>query len=115
MDLFFDKYDIDDKSQLFSYKMKHIGRSKNKITEFEKETENNLVFYKTNNGYVATTLKNRKNLFIHQIITRCYGNGRGTKTISVDHIDQNPLNNCFSNLRIADRKTQEKNPKSFIT
>ena len=30
----------------------------------------------------------------------CYGNGKGTKSISVDHIDQNPLNNRIENIMI---------------
>lgn len=45
---------------------------------------------------------------MHQIIMNCYGNGKGTKQISVDNIDQNPLNNCYSNLRIANRKYKNK-------
>ena len=53
------------------------------------------------------------NLYIHQIITGCYGNGKGTKTISVDHIDQDPLNNTIENLRIATRKEQEQNSKGI--
>jgi hypothetical protein len=43
----------------------------------------------------------------------CYGNGRGTKTISVDHIDRDPLNNTMDNLRIASRKEQELNSKGI--
>lgn len=81
--------------------------SYNKIVEYE-NIENNgkkLTWYKNQNGYILCPL----NLFIHQIIMDCYGNGKGTKNISVDHIDQNPLNNAMENLRVATRKEQEQN------
>ena len=82
-----------------------------KILEFEKKNDNKKnTFYKHSNGYI---LSSNKNLFIHQIITGCYGNGKGTSNISVDHIDQDPLNNCFNNLIIVDRKTQEQNTKGI--
>jgi hypothetical protein len=32
--------------------------------------------------------------------------------ISVDHIDRDPLNNCFDNLKVATREEQEANTKS---
>ena len=81
--------------------------SLDKIMEYEKyaNNETKLTFFKCANGYVASS----NNLYIHQIITGCYGNGKGTKTISVDHIDQNPLNNTWENLRIATRYQQEQN------
>jgi hypothetical protein len=53
------------------------------------------------------------NLYIHQIIMNCFGNGNGTKNVSVDHIDQDPLNNTLENLRIATRKEQEENTKGI--
>ena len=79
-----------------------------KILDFEKNNyeSKKLTFYKHSNGYVTT---HYKNLYIHQIITSHYGNGKGTKNLSVDHIDQDPLNNTFDNLRIATRKQQEQN------
>ena len=43
----------------------------------------------------------------------CYGNGKGTNIISIDHIDRNPLNNTMENLRIATRKEQENNSKGI--
>ena len=87
-------------------------KSYDKILEFEKSTNNSkkLTFYKHSNGYILCSYKS---LYIHQIIMNFYGNGQGTKNESVDHIDQNPLNNCFSNLRIATRLEQEKNSKGI--
>jgi hypothetical protein len=81
--------------------------SLDKIMEYEKYANNGtkLTFFKCANGYIAAS----NNLYIHQIITGCHGNGKGTKTISVDHIDQNPLNNAWENLRTATRYKQEQN------
>ena len=80
--------------------------SLNKIIECEKKNEGNkITFYCHSNGYITGTTK----LYIHQIITNCFGNGKCTKNISVDHIDQDPLNNTWENLRIATREEQEQN------
>lgn len=85
--------------------------SLDKIMEYEKYANNGtkLTFFKSQNGYVNTS----NNLYMHQIITGCHGNGKGTKNISVDHIDQNPLNNAWENLRIATRYQQEQNSKGI--
>ena len=84
-------------------------QSYQKITEFEISNGKKLTWYKHLNGYICCSV----GLFIHQIIMNCYGNGKGTKFVSVDHIDQNPLNNTLENLRIATRKEQEQNTKGI--
>lgn len=78
-----------------------------KIINYENNNNNNnkITWYKHQNGYIMCSV----NLYIHQLITECYGNGKGTKNVSVDHIDQDPLNNSLKNLRIATRKEQEQN------
>jgi hypothetical protein len=84
-----------------------------KIVDYEKEYNENkkITFFKAKNGYICSSIK----LYIHQIITGCYGNGKGTKQISVDHIDRDPLNNTMENLRIATREEQEQNSKGIMT
>ena len=80
-----------------------------KILEYETTCNVKITWFKGANGYVVGNNK----LYIHQIITGCYGNGKGTKNVSVDHIDQNPLNNTLENLRIATREEQEQNSKGI--
>jgi hypothetical protein len=83
-----------------------------KILDYESEfcDGKKLTWFKGVNGYIMCS----NNLYIHQIITGCYGNGKGTKNISVDHIDRDPLNNTIENLRIATRDEQEKNSKGIM-
>jgi hypothetical protein len=82
-----------------------------KIINYENNSNNRnkITWYKHQNGYIMCSIS----LYIHQVITGCYGNGKGTKNISVDHIDQNPLNNSLENLRIATREEQEQNSKGI--
>jgi hypothetical protein len=90
---------------------KLCSKSYQKIVDYENNLNNNkkITWYKHQNGYILCST----NLYIHQIITGCYGNGKGTLNISVDHIDQDPLNNSWENLRIATRKEQEQNSKGI--
>jgi hypothetical protein len=90
---------------------KLCNESYQKILNYELNFNNGkkITWYKHQNGYILCS----NNLFIHQIITGCHGNGKGTKNISVDHIDQDPLNNAWDNLRIATRKEQEQNTKGI--
>ena len=81
-----------------------------KIVDYEKMHNNNkkITFFCHQNGYIGGL-----QLYIHQIITNCFGNGKGTKNVSVDHIDRNPLNNTMENLRVATREEQEQNSKGI--
>ncbi len=79
-----------------------------KIKEFEQNNTGKITWYFHPNGYIQGS----NNMYIHQVITGCYGNGKGTMDVSVDHIDRNKLNNCFDNLKIATREEQETNTKS---
>jgi hypothetical protein len=83
-----------------------------KILDFEKNVNNNkkITWHNHSNGYVLSSINS---LYIHQIITGCHGNGKGTKEISVDHIDRDPLNNTLENLRVASRDEQEQNCKGI--
>jgi len=82
-----------------------------KILDFERDLNDGIkiIWSYHKNGYILGNI----NLYIHQVIMCCFGAGKGTKNISVDHIDQDPLNNRLDNLRLADRKQQEANSKGI--
>jgi len=79
------------------------------ILKYEDNIQSKITWFKAVNGYIVGNNK----IGIHQLIMNCYGNGKGTKNISIDHIDRNPLNNTLENLRIATRKEQEQNSKGI--
>lgn len=83
------------------------------VFETSKNDGKKLSFFKSANGYISAHV-GTSGLYIHQIITGCYGNGRGTKHVSVDHIDRDPLNNTLANLRIATRDEQQQNTKGQL-
>lgn len=91
--------------------IKLCKESYDRILKFEVENNENkkITWYLMSNGYIF----GKCNLYIHQVITGCYGNGKGTNNISIDHIDRNPLNNCLNNLRIATRQEQQNNSKGI--
>jgi hypothetical protein len=90
---------------------KLCAKSYQKIVDFELNecAGKKITWFKLQNGYIMGS----NNIYIHQIIMNCYGNGKGTNVISIDHIDRNPLNNALENLRTATRKEQEQNSKGI--
>jgi len=83
-----------------------------RILEFQRQhnDDKSITFHRLSNGYIMSPLR----LYIHQIITGCYGNGGGTMNLSVDHIDRNPLNNTLANLRVATRLEQDQNTTGIM-
>ncbi len=87
------------------------------IIDYEKEHNlgEKISWYIHTNGYIyGHTNNDIGSLSIHQLIMNHYGNGKGTKISSVDHIDRNPLNNTMSNLRIATQEEQMLNSKGIL-
>jgi hypothetical protein len=84
------------------------------ILDFEESHGKKITWYCGTNSYIIGRLSEHKLLYIHQIITGCFGNGKGTGTISIDHENRNPLDNRFENLRIATRKQQEDNSSGIM-
>jgi hypothetical protein len=80
-----------------------------KILDYEANHNNGekITWYKTANGYISC----HNNVFIHQVIMNTWGNGKGTSIVSVDHLDRNPMNNRYDNLRVATMQEQQKNSK----
>lgn len=107
-----------DKKELYligcenDYYIKTCKKAYDIILQYEKKNKIKITWYVNKQKYVQGRISEHNLLYIHQIITGCHGNGRGTMDISVDHIDRDPLNNCFDNLRIATRKEQQTNTKS---
>lgn len=90
--------------------------SLSKIREFEEQhtNGNQITWHATTSGYIQGKINANKTLYVHQVIMNCFGNGKGTNTISVDHIDRDKLNNRFNNLRLATLKEQQQNTSGIL-
>lgn len=62
-------------------------------------------WYLSEYGYIATTLKNRKNLFLHRYLMNC------PKDKVVDHINHDKTDNRKCNLKICTQKENMQNLK----
>jgi hypothetical protein len=85
------------------------------IKKYEEKYNNGkkITWYKMKIGYIGGTF-NKTKIYMHQVIMHHFGHGQGTSDISVDHIDGKPLNNMYSNLRLATREEQEQNTRGIM-
>lgn len=87
------------------------------ITYFSKESldlvKNNYTWYHhKDTGYILGSVKinnEHKRLYLHQLIMDHYGNTITKGNLSVDHINQNKLDNRLTNLRLATQSEQNEN------
>ena len=70
--------------------------------------------YKNNTGYLQVTLRinNKNNMFLlHRLIYQAFID-RLLPNLQIDHIDNNPLNNCIDNLQqVTNRENCSKDKK----
>lgn len=78
----------------------------NIIREYEKKNNIKISFHSQKTGYISGS---GGKLYIHQILMDFYGQGKGTKNGSVDHINRNTCDNRLCNLRIVSHEVQQSN------
>jgi hypothetical protein len=92
-------------------KPNHITLIDKEIWDKLHEKDNvNITWYLAHNGYISRTVKKEDDIpftYLHQFITGHSGNGKGQD--SIDHINQNKLDNRKINLRIVKQGEQNKN------
>jgi hypothetical protein len=95
-------FDYEDLGKIKNFTENNIIKNITWHLKFESRVKNRKAYY------VRGIYKNKKKIYIHQLIMNHFGNG-SNHIISVDHIDRNPLNNKKFNLRLANRSEQNSN------
>jgi hypothetical protein len=68
------------------------------------------LYFNKDTGYICSMYDGKK-LYLHQILTGFYGNKNNGKKLSIDHINQDKLDNRDENLRIVSQSIQNCNKK----
>lgn len=76
------------------------------IDSIKKVIDHNYCWHICKNGYIAAST-NESQIYLHAFLMNHYGNGKGQD--SVDHINQDKLDNRMCNLRIATQSEQNQN------
>ena len=75
----------------------------------QKIIDNRRCWFICHNGYVSAKNDDGKQIYMHAFLMDYYGNGIEKGSLSIDHINQNKLDNRMCNLRLATQSEQNQN------